>query len=94
MPNLLRCELICAAAHYDFWLSWLLENHTETIDVTPIKRFGVDVAQLTRSEQVKGYADYYRFNLTLSAALATAFKATVQQQTHPIEVSLLALLDT
>ena len=93
MSQHLKCELTCAAEHFDFWLAWLLENHTETIDVTPIKRFGVDVTQLTRSEQVKGCADYYRFNLTLSASLAKAFKARVQQQTHPIELSLFALLD-
>lgn len=94
MSKLVSYELTCAAAHYDFWLAWLLENHTGTIDVTPIKRFGVDVSQLTRSEQVKGYADYYRFNLTLSASLATTFKATLQQQAQPIEVSLFALLDS
>ena len=89
MPQQQRCELTCAAIHYDFWLAWLLEHHSGIIDVTPIQRYGLSPEHLSRREQVMGFAHYYRFSLTLTAEKAWQLQHTVHQQAHPIEVSLL-----
>ena len=88
-----RCELTCAAIHYDFWLAWLLEHHSGIIDVAPLQRYGLTEAQMSRNEQVKGFADYYRFSLTLSSEEAQLLKQNALQQTEPIQVCLLKLTD-
>lgn len=86
-----RFELTCALADYDFWLNWLLDQYHGSIDVMPIRRYGLNHTQLNRNEQVKGFADYYRFSLILTAEDAVKFNQMVNQQTHTAEVSLLGL---
>lgn len=86
-----RFELTCDSADYDFWLNWLLNQHNGSIDVVPIRRYGLNHTQLSRNEQVQGFADYYRFSLMLAAEDAMKLNQLVSQQAHTAEVSLLSL---
>ncbi|UCG18128.1 MAG: hypothetical protein JSU84_06180 [Thiotrichales bacterium] len=86
-----RFELTCDSADYEFWLNWLLNQHNGSIDVVPIRRYGLNHTQLSRSEQVQGFADYYRFSLMLAAEDAMKLNQLVSQQAHTAEVSLLSL---
>lgn len=89
MQSWQRVELTCAAVDYDFWLTWLLQQHQGSLDVIAVRRYGLNHTQLSRSEQVKGFADYYRFSLMLPSEAAIELKQMVSQQAHPIEVCLL-----
>lgn len=91
MSHLQRVELTCSAEHYEFWLHWLLAAYQGVMDVMPIRRYGLAAEQLTRSEQVKGYAAYFRFNLTLSAAEWETLTHAMQQQKVPIELNRMPL---
>lgn len=88
-----KCEFICAAADHDFWLNWLLEQQEGLIDVMPIRRYGILSDQLARHEQVKGYADYFRFSLWLTAEAVQTIKQQANRHNHPIEVTVLVLND-
>lgn len=86
-----RFELTCNSVDYEFWLDWLLNQHHGSIDVIPIRRYGLTEAQLSRNEQVQGFADYYRFSLILTAEDAMKLNQMVGQQAQKAEVSLLSL---
>lgn len=87
MNKQLRLELTCCAADHSFWLHWLLDHYTGYIDSQPIQRYGLAETQLTRQEQVQGYAQYYRLSFIIDAHQWSLWQQRIQQQNPSVELA-------